>query len=69
MPYCTDLCDLLDSCEAMFLKVIGQVQEGVSLQVLAVTEDDQEALFLHTQTHIHAFMLLRTQKPKLLPNP
>lgn len=37
----TDPCDLLRPREAVFLKVIGQVQEGASLQVLAVTEDDQ----------------------------
>lgn len=37
----TDLCDLLSPREAVFLKVIGQVQEGAPLQVLAVTEDDQ----------------------------
>lgn len=32
----------------MFLKVVGQVQEGASLQILAVTKDDQETLLLHT---------------------
>lgn len=32
----------------MFLKVIGQVQEGASLQIVAVTEDDQETMLLHT---------------------
>ncbi len=37
----TDPCDLLGPCQAVFLKVIGQVQEGPSLQVLTVTEDDQ----------------------------
>lgn len=46
--YDTNLSDLLCSSEAVFLKVIGQVQEGASLQVLAVTKDDQETLLLHT---------------------
>lgn len=36
----TDLRDFLRPREALFLKVIGQVQEGASLQVMAVTEDD-----------------------------
>lgn len=44
----TDLSDLLCSSKAVLLKVISQVQEGASLQVLAVTEDDQETLLLHT---------------------
>lgn len=45
----TDPCDLLGPREAVFLEVIGQVQEGASLQVLAVTEDDQQTLLLYTQ--------------------
>lgn len=44
----TDLSDLFCSSEAVFLKVIGQVQKGASLQIVAVTEDDQETLLLHT---------------------
>lgn len=56
----TDPCDLLDPREAVFLEVIGQVQEGVFLQVLAVTEDDEETLLLYTQTHVHTFRLART---------
>lgn len=52
---CTDLCDLLSSREAVLLEVISQVQEGAPLQILAVTEDDQETLLLHThrQTHLN----------------
>lgn len=45
----TDPSDLLRPREAVLLKVIGQVQEGVSLQVLAVTEDDEQTLLLQTQ--------------------
>lgn len=44
----TDLSDLLCPSEAVLLKVIGQVQKGASLQIVAVTEDDQETLLLHT---------------------
>lgn len=45
----TNSYDLLCPREAMFFKVIGQVQEGASLQVMAVTEDDQQTLLLHKQ--------------------
>lgn len=48
---CTDLCDLLSAREAVLLEVISQVQEGAPLQILAVAEDDEETLLLHTQTN------------------
>ena len=44
----TNPCDLLCACESMLLKVLGKVDKGVFLQVLAVAEDDQQTLFLHT---------------------
>lgn len=47
----TDPSDLLRPREAVLLQVIGQVQEGVSLQVLTVTEDDEETLLLKHQEH------------------
>lgn len=35
----------------MLFKAVGQVQEGASLQVMAVTEDDQETLLLQKRKH------------------
>lgn len=45
----TDPIDLLCPCQAVLLEVVGQVQEGVPFQVLAVTQDDQQALLLCTK--------------------
>lgn len=56
----TDLSDLLCSSKTMFLKVISQVQEGASLQVLAVTEDDQETLVLHTNQNYPLTSVLKS---------
>ena len=56
----TDPCDLLGSCEAVFLKVMSQVQEGTSLQILAVTEDDQQTLLLQKQAQVHISIHVRT---------
>lgn len=42
----TNLCDLVSPGEAVFLKVFSHVKEGVFLQVLTVTQDDQQTLLL-----------------------
>ena len=49
----TDPYYLFCACETMFLKVLGQVEEGVSVQVLTITEGDQQALLLNTHTQTH----------------
>lgn len=50
----------------MFLKVIGQVQEGMPLQVMAVTEDDQQTLLLHKQKHVYTLRNIMHSWPLII---
>lgn len=39
--------DLLCSGEAVLLEVLSQIEKRVSIQILTVTQDDEETLLLH----------------------
>lgn len=43
--------DLVSVGEAVLLQVFCQVEERVSLQIVAVAEEDEKALLLDVQTH------------------
>ena len=60
----THPCDLLSPGESVLLKVFSQIKEGVFLQVLTVTEDDQQTLLLHTRACVRASTHTNTQNFK-----
>lgn len=43
--------DLLCRGKAVLLQVLSQIEKRVSLQILTVTEDDEETLLLHGSEH------------------
>lgn len=45
--------DLLSTGEVVLLQVLCQVKKCVSLQILAVTEDDEKTLLLDMPKHTH----------------
>ncbi len=49
--------DLLCSGEAVLLEVLSQIEKCVSIQILTVTQDDEETLLLHgpEQTHSNCY--------------
>lgn len=50
--------DLLCSGETVLLQVLSQIEKRVSLQILTVTEDDEETLLLHGSEHTQQLIRL-----------